>query len=112
MVRKTNTGVLALFPPGRAGYLPPHSPWHGATGPAPLDLNPVHARGDAVDKGDWWSTYHDPELDRLEYMVDASNQTVKQFEAQYRNAVALVAEARRPVPHRRPAGLVRVGSDG
>ena len=49
---------------------------------------------DTVDKGAWWSVYHDPELDRLERMVEVSNQTVKQFEADYRNAVALVAEAR------------------
>ncbi len=49
---------------------------------------------DDVDKGAWWSIYHDPELDRLERMVEVSNQTVKQFEAQYRNAVALVGEAR------------------
>ncbi len=48
---------------------------------------------DAADKGPWWSVYHDPELDRLERMVDVSNQTVKEFEAQYRNAVALVGEA-------------------
>jgi NodT family efflux transporter outer membrane factor (OMF) lipoprotein len=49
---------------------------------------------DTVDKGAWWSVYGDPELDRLERMVEVSNQTVKQFEANYRNAVALVAEAR------------------
>jgi NodT family efflux transporter outer membrane factor (OMF) lipoprotein len=49
---------------------------------------------DDVDKGAWWSVYHDPELDGLERMVEVSNQTVKQFEAQYRNAVALVGEAR------------------
>ena len=49
---------------------------------------------DAADQGAWWSIYHDPELDRLERMVEVSNQTVKQFEAQYRNAVALVQEAR------------------
>jgi NodT family efflux transporter outer membrane factor (OMF) lipoprotein len=49
---------------------------------------------DAMDKGSWWSVYRDPELDRLERMVNVSNQTVKEFEAQYRNAVALVAEAR------------------
>jgi NodT family efflux transporter outer membrane factor (OMF) lipoprotein len=49
---------------------------------------------DATDKGAWWSVYHDPELDRLEAMVNLSNQTVKQYEAQYRNAVALVGEAR------------------
>ncbi len=49
---------------------------------------------DDVDKGAWWAIYNDPELDRLERMVEVSNQTVKQFEAQYRNAVALVGEAR------------------
>ena len=54
---------------------------------------PAHPEDDA-DKGAWWAIYHDPELDRLERMVEVSNQTVKEFEAQYRNAVALVAEAR------------------
>ena len=49
---------------------------------------------DTVDKGPWWSVYHDPELDRLERMVAVSNQTVKAFEAQYRNAEAVVAEVR------------------
>jgi NodT family efflux transporter outer membrane factor (OMF) lipoprotein len=46
---------------------------------------------DEADRGAWWSIYHDPDLDRLERQVDVSNQTVKQFEAQYRNAEALVA---------------------
>lgn len=49
---------------------------------------------DAFDKGAWWSVYHDPELDMLERMVAVNNQNVKGYEAQYRNAVALVAEAR------------------
>jgi NodT family efflux transporter outer membrane factor (OMF) lipoprotein len=49
---------------------------------------------DSIDKGAWWSVYNDPELDRLERMVNISNQTVKEFEAEYRNAVALVGEAR------------------
>jgi NodT family efflux transporter outer membrane factor (OMF) lipoprotein len=49
---------------------------------------------DAAEKGAWWSVYRDPELDRLERMVEISNQTVKEYEAQYRNAVALVAQAR------------------
>lgn len=48
---------------------------------------------DATERGDWWSIYHDPQLDALEREVDVSNQTIKQFEAQYRNAVALVQEA-------------------
>jgi len=49
---------------------------------------------DATDRGPWWSIYRDPELDRLERQVNVSNQTVKEFEAEYRNAVALVQEAR------------------
>jgi NodT family efflux transporter outer membrane factor (OMF) lipoprotein len=49
---------------------------------------------ETADKGAWWSVYHDPELDRLERMVDVSNQTVKSYEAQYRAAVAAVGEAR------------------
>ena len=48
---------------------------------------------DAIDRGDWWSIYHDPQLDALEQQVNVSNQTIKQFEAQFRNAVALVQEA-------------------
>ncbi|MGD0108566.1 MAG: efflux transporter outer membrane subunit [Rhodopila sp.] len=69
---------------------------------------------DAVDKGAWWSVYHDPELDRLERMVETSNETVKQFEADYRNAVALVAEARAglfPTVGLSP-GVTRSGSGG
>ncbi len=45
-------------------------------------------------KGDWRSVFHDPELDRLEYAVAISNQTVKADEANYREAVALINEAR------------------
>jgi NodT family efflux transporter outer membrane factor (OMF) lipoprotein len=48
---------------------------------------------DTVERGKWWSIYHDPVLDMLERQVEVSNQTVKQFEAQYRNAVALVQQA-------------------
>jgi len=48
---------------------------------------------DAAERGAWWAVYNDPELDRLERQVDVSNQTIKQFEAEYRNAQALVQEA-------------------
>jgi NodT family efflux transporter outer membrane factor (OMF) lipoprotein len=69
---------------------------------------------DTMDKGTWWSVYHDQELDRLERMVEVSNQNVKQFEAQYTSAVALVAEARAglfPVVALSP-GVTRNGSGG
>jgi len=45
-------------------------------------------------KGEWWSVFHDPELDRLELVVVVSNQTVKSDEAAYRAALALINEAR------------------
>jgi NodT family efflux transporter outer membrane factor (OMF) lipoprotein len=49
---------------------------------------------DAIDKGAWWSVFHDPVLDGLEQRIAISNQTVKQYEAAYREAHAVVAEAR------------------
>ena len=49
---------------------------------------------DAAAKGAWWSIYHDPLLDELERGVVISNQTVKQYEAQYREATATVDAAR------------------
>ena len=52
------------------------------------------APADAAPKGQWWSIYHDPLLDRLERSVIISNQTVKQYEAQYREAQATVDVAR------------------
>ena len=49
---------------------------------------------DAIDRGAWWSVYRDPALDRLERQIDVSNQTLKADEATFRQAEALVAEAR------------------
>ena len=45
-------------------------------------------------KGAWWTAFHDPELNRLESQVAVSNQTLKADEANYRAALALIAEAR------------------
>lgn len=42
----------------------------------------------------WWSVYNDPVLDDLEKQVAISNESVKSSEAAYRQAVALVGEAR------------------
>jgi NodT family efflux transporter outer membrane factor (OMF) lipoprotein len=49
---------------------------------------------DHLDRGAWWSIYHDPTLDALERQIDVSNQTLAAAEAAYRQAVALVQQAR------------------
>ena len=49
---------------------------------------------DDFAKGEWWKLFGDRELDRLEVQVSVSNQTLKADEANYREAVALIAEAR------------------
>jgi NodT family efflux transporter outer membrane factor (OMF) lipoprotein len=46
---------------------------------------------DQLLKGKWWEMFDDPELSRLEELVDIDNQNVKQAEAQFRQARALVA---------------------
>ncbi|HTJ93268.1 MAG TPA: efflux transporter outer membrane subunit [Pararobbsia sp.] len=48
----------------------------------------------ATPKGDWWTAFHDPLLDRLEPMVAVSNQTVRQGYANYEEALAEVRVAR------------------
>jgi NodT family efflux transporter outer membrane factor (OMF) lipoprotein len=45
-------------------------------------------------KGEWWSVFHDPELDQLMRVVSVSNQTIKADEANFREALALINEAR------------------
>ena len=49
---------------------------------------------DAELKGDWWLVYGDPLLSGLVSQVSVSNQTLAQSEAQFRQARALVAQAR------------------
>ncbi|HTA64242.1 MAG TPA: efflux transporter outer membrane subunit [Xanthomonadaceae bacterium] len=49
---------------------------------------------DAIVRGAWWKVFGDPMLDDLEAQVDVSNQSLAQAEAQYRQARALVGEAR------------------
>ncbi|MFM0016348.1 efflux transporter outer membrane subunit [Paraburkholderia sediminicola] len=49
---------------------------------------------DQHDRGDWWTIYKDPQLNALEDQLNASNQTIAQFAAAYRQARALVGEAR------------------
>ncbi|SAL29950.1 efflux transporter outer membrane subunit [Caballeronia humi] len=49
---------------------------------------------DQADRGNWWAIYSDPQLDDLETRLNASNQSIAQFAAAYRQARALVGEAR------------------
>jgi len=49
---------------------------------------------DGFDRGAWWSVYDDTRLDSLERQVVVSNQNVLAAEAAYRQAKALVREAR------------------
>lgn len=49
---------------------------------------------DRADRGPWWSIYGDPRLDALMEQLNTSNQTIAQYAAAYRQARALVAEAR------------------
>ena len=50
--------------------------------------------GDAIKRGAWWEIFGDPRLNDLETQVDVSNQSLKQAEAQYRQAAAMVSGAR------------------
>ena len=49
---------------------------------------------DGAPKGDWWRVFHDPVLNGLEERVAISNQTVLEDAANYREALALISEAR------------------
>jgi NodT family efflux transporter outer membrane factor (OMF) lipoprotein len=49
---------------------------------------------DRADRGDWWAVFDDDTLNQLETKVNVSNQTIASFEAAYRQARALVGEAR------------------
>ena len=73
--------------------------YHRPSAPVPSaykELPPgwkVGTPSDERDRGDWWAIFNDPELDGLERQVNISNQNVKQYEAEYREAAALLKEA-------------------
>ena len=49
---------------------------------------------DAIEKGQWWAIFNDPELNALEAKVEVSNQNLKAAEAAYRQSLALLDEQR------------------
>jgi NodT family efflux transporter outer membrane factor (OMF) lipoprotein len=54
----------------------------------------VATPNDALPKGNWWEVFGDPRLNELEALVEVNNENVKQAEAQFRQARALVAANR------------------
>jgi NodT family efflux transporter outer membrane factor (OMF) lipoprotein len=52
------------------------------------------APSDAIARGAWWEIYGDAQLNGLVEKLNSSNQTVAQYEAQYRQAKALVRSSR------------------
>jgi NodT family efflux transporter outer membrane factor (OMF) lipoprotein len=49
---------------------------------------------DAIDRGQWWHIFQDPVLDQLESQIEIGNYNLRQTADAYRQAQALVAEAR------------------
>jgi NodT family efflux transporter outer membrane factor (OMF) lipoprotein len=54
----------------------------------------VATPSDMTNRGKWWQIFGDPQLDALEDQVNVSNQDLKVAEANYRQARALVQQAR------------------
>ncbi len=73
--------------------------YHRPPAPVPTTFKELHGwklatPSDAAPKGQWWLVFNDPTLNDLEPQIDIGNQTLKEDEAAYRNAQALVDEAR------------------
>jgi len=73
--------------------------YHRPSAPTPQsykelgDWKPIEPRAAASDLA-WWSIYNDPKLDELERQVAVSNESLKASEANYRQALELVAQTR------------------
>jgi NodT family efflux transporter outer membrane factor (OMF) lipoprotein len=73
--------------------------YHRSAAPVPVAFKEAKSwqravPADAMNRGAWWAIYQDPVLDRLERQIAISNQNLKAAEAAYREATAIVAEAR------------------
>jgi NodT family efflux transporter outer membrane factor (OMF) lipoprotein len=55
------------------------------------DLWKMATPSDGLIKGKWWEIFGDPQLNALEELVNINNQNVKQAEAQFRQARAVIA---------------------
>ena len=71
--------------------------YHRPSAPVPIVYKEykgwkVAAPNDTINRGAWWSICRDPTLDALESQVNISNQNIKQAEAAYAEARAVVHE--------------------
>jgi NodT family efflux transporter outer membrane factor (OMF) lipoprotein len=73
--------------------------YHRPSAPVPQQFKeengwkPAEPR-EAASGSPWWSVYNDATLDELEKQIDVSNQTLKASEAAWREAAAVVSQAR------------------
>lgn len=95
---RTAVVVAVILPVAACAVGPNYKRPPPATDPTPAykEVNGVLFRPalplDTVDRGPWWTIYADPTLDRLMAQVEVSNQTLKENEAAYRQAVALIRQ--------------------
>ena len=78
-------------------YVRPSAPVPAAYKEAPVAAGATWlpaAPADTLSRGPWWQLFGDDDLNRLAVQADASNQTVAQSVASYRQAQAFVREAR------------------
>jgi NodT family efflux transporter outer membrane factor (OMF) lipoprotein len=89
-------GCMTVGPDYRRPTAPAPADWleagSGRTDPR-SQWTPATPRDPAADDR-WWLLFSDPTLDRLVESIDLSNQNIRVAQAQYRQAVALLAQAR------------------
>ncbi|MDR5737083.1 efflux transporter outer membrane subunit [Caballeronia sp. LZ016] len=74
-------------------YQRPSTPMPASYKEAPQGWK-VAQPSDQFDRGEWWTIYNDTQLNDLETRLNQSNQSIAQYAAAYRQARALVGEAR------------------
>jgi outer membrane protein TolC len=81
-------GCMAVGPDYRRPDAPVSTDWKQAG-----LWKPATPQG--LDRGDaWWTVFDDPGLDALVAAIEPSNQNIRAAEAQYRQALALITQAR------------------
>lgn len=96
LIRSLSLGTLAAALTACAAgpdYVRPSAPVAASFKEAPQGWQAAQP-GDGVPRGAWWEVYGDKTLDDLVAQVAVNNQNLKAYEAAYRQATAVVAEAR------------------